>query len=216
MLDLLRAKNPNLPIYDIYSEQFLEYGRVIENIDPCEIIREAKKIENPAEGSVYLASVAEFESLGVAEAIKNIGFGTLDTQVGYCYGYNSTLGATEWHYSSEINIAVTPLVLILGKRSDIKGGRMSSADMKAFYLPAGSVVEVYATSTHFCPCQVEDGGFGAVVALPRGTNIPLDAEYDDKLLFRKNKWIICHEENEALINRGVVPGIYGENFKINY
>ena len=216
MLELLKAKNPTLKLYDVSSEEFLEYGRIIDNIDPCEIISEAKKIKNPAESSVYLPSVAEFEALGAALDIKNIGFGTLDTQVGYCYGYNRMLGATEWHYSSEINIAVTPLVLILGKRSDIKDGRMNSHDMKAFYLPAGSVVEVYATSTHFCPCQVEDGGFGCVVALPLGTNIPLDKEYDDKLLFRKNKWIICHMENEALINRGVVPGIYGENFKINY
>ena len=216
MLESLILKNPTLKLYSVDSEQFSEYGRVIENIDPTEIIAEAEKIAMPENGSVYLPSVAEFEALPVAEDIKNIGFGTLDTQVGYCYGYSNVLGATEWHYSSEINIAITPLVLILGKRSDIRDGKMDSASMKAFYLPRGCVVEVYATSTHFCPCQVEVGGFGCVVALPRGTNTPLDREYGDKLLFRKNKWIICHEENEALINRGVVAGIYGENYKINY
>ena len=126
------------------------------------------------------------------------------------------LGATEWHFSSELNIALTPLVLILGKRTDIKDGKLNSSDMKAFYVPQGAVIEVYATTLHFCPCQVSDEGFGCVVGLPLGTNVPLDYEVSDKLIFRKNKWIMAHEDNKVLIERGVVDGIYGENYKINY
>jgi hypothetical protein len=126
------------------------------------------------------------------------------------------LNATEWHTSSEVNLAITPLVLILGKRTDIRDGKINSADMKAFYVPAGALIEVYATTLHFCPCQVSDEGFGCVVVLPLGTNVPLDYEVSDPLLFRKNKWIIAHEENQTLIDRGVVAGIYGVNYKINY
>jgi hypothetical protein len=55
-----------------------------------------------------------------------------------------------------------------------------------------------------------------VVGLLRGTNTPLNEPVSDKLLFRNNKWIIAHDENEALISKGVVPGIYGTNYKINY
>ena len=57
-------------------------------------------------------------------------------------------------------------------------------------------------------------GFGCVVALPAGTNTPLEGEYEDKLLFRKNKWILSHVDNKALIDRGVVPGVTGINLSL--
>lgn len=216
MLDRLKELNENVKLFDVYSEEFSEYGRVLNDVDVSELIREAQRLEFPESGSVYLASVDTLEATEAAARIKELVFGTLDTQIGYCYGYSSMLNATEWHFSSELNVAVTPLVLILGKRSDIKNGRLCSGDMKAFYVPAGAVIEVYATTLHFCPCQVSDGGFGCIVGLPTATNTPLDAPVDDKLLFRKNKWILAHEQNSALIERGVVAGIYGENYKINY
>ena len=50
--------------------------------------------------------------------------------------------------------------------------------------------------------------------LLEGTNVPLDGEPDDKLLFRKNKWLIAHEDNAELIAKGVVPGIYGPNYSL--
>ena len=216
MLDRLKELNENVKLFDVYSEEFSEYGRVLNDVDVSELIREAQRLEFPESGSVYLASVDTLEATEAAARIKELVFGTLDTQIGYCYGYSSMLNAAEWHFSSELNVAVTPLVLILGKRSDIKNGRLCSGDMKAFYVPAGAVIEVYATTLHFCPCQVSDGGFGCIVGLPTATNTPLDAPVDDKLLFRKNKWILAHEQNSALIERGVVAGIYGENYKINY
>ena len=216
MLDRLKELNENVKLFDVYSEEFSEYGRVLNDVDVSELIREAQRLEFPESGSVYLASVDTLEATEAAARIKELVFGTLDTQIGYCYGYSNMLNAAEWHFSSELNVAVTPLVLILGKRSDIKNGRLCSGDMKAFYVPAGAVIEVYATTLHFCPCQVSDGGFGCIVGLPTATNTPLDAPVEDKLLFRKNKWILAHEQNSALIERGVVAGIYGENYKINY
>ena len=216
MMKKLRRLNPTLDFFDVYSDEFAEYGRVIEGWDVTEISACAKKIEYPDVGSAYVPSLEDFERLDLARRIRDEIFGTLPTQIGYCYGHNSMLGATEWHFSSELNIALTPLVLILGKRTDIKDGKLNSSDMKAFYVPQGAVIEVYATTLHFCPCQVSDEGFGCVVGLPLGTNVPLDYEVSDKLIFRKNKWIMAHEDNKVLIERGVVDGIYGENYKINY
>ena len=216
MLEILRKLNPTLDFFDVYSDEFAEYGRVIDGWDITEISDRAEEIEYPDVGSAYVPSHEVFEELDIARKIKDEIFGTLPVQIGYCYGHNSMLGATEWHFSSELNIALTPLVLILGKRTDIKDGKLNSADMKAFYVPVGTVLEVYATTLHFCPCQVSDEGFGCVVGLPLGTNVPLDHELSDKLIFRKNKWIMAHKDNNALIDRGVVSGIYGENYKINY
>lgn len=216
MLDTMKHKNPGIKLYSVNSEEFKTFGRVIAGLDTSEIIKAAEKISRPAEGSAYTPSEESFEKLLIAKEIENKFFGTLPAQIGYCHGHNSLLNAAEWHMSSEINIAVTPLVLILGHIWDIKSGKTDSSKFKAFYLPAGTVAEVYSTTLHFCPCEVEKGGFGCVVGLPLGTNTPLESEVSDPLLFRKNKWIVAHNDNKPLIERGVLPGISGENFKINY
>ena len=216
VLEALREKNPDLAFYSVYDAEFKSYGTVIEGLDTEEILNAAEKIEMPNEGSVYQASVGEFESLEIANAIKAELFGTLPTQIGYCYGRNSMLGATEWHKSSEVNIAVSDLVLLLGHLWEIEDGRISSSSFKAFFVPRGTAIEVYQTTLHFCPCEVSECGFGCVVALPLGTNTPLEERPADAKIFRKNKWIIAHEDNSVLIEKGVVPGIYGTNYKVYY
>ena len=216
MLENLRKLNPEIELYDVSDKEFASFGRIIKTLNVTEIIETAEKIPNPESGSSYLPSVPDFEFLKIASEIENEFFGSLPTQIGYCWGHSNFLNATEWHTSSEINIAVTPLVLILGHIWDIKDGKIDSSKFKAFYLPKGTVVEVYATSLHFCPCEVSKEGFGCVVALPFGTNTDLAIKKDDSMLFRKNKWIIAHVENETLINRGVVAGITGTNYEIKY
>lgn len=216
MLEILKKLNPDVDFYDVSDKEFASFGRIVKNLDATEIIDTAKKIPNPESGSSYQPSVEDFEKLNIAETIKNEYYGSLPTQIGYCWGHNTMMNATEWHTSSEINIAITPLVLILGHVWDIKDGKIDSSKFKAFYLPAGTVVEVYATSLHFCPCEVSKDGFGCVVGLPAGTNTDLEIETENKMLFRKNKWIIAHVENETLINRGVVAGITGTNYEIKY
>lgn len=216
MLENLKKLNPHIQIYSVNDSEFKTFGRVIKDLDTSEIIAAAKKIPNPETGSVYTPSEESFEILKIADTIKNNFFGTLPTQIGYCYGHNNLLNATEWHFSSEINIAVTPLVLILGHVWDIDNGRIDSSSFKAFYLPQGTAAEVFATTLHFCPCETEKSGFGCVVGLPLSTNTQLDNVFENPLLFRKNKWIIAHEENISLINRGVISGITGTNFEIKY
>ena len=216
MLSYLKENNPTLKIYDITDPAFAPYGNVIRTLDTKEIVEVAKKLTLPTEGSAYTPSEECFEALKIAAEIRDGFFGTLPTQVGYCCGHSNFLNAAEWHASNEVNVAITPLVLILGLRSDLQSNRLDSSVMKAFYVPAGTALEVYASTLHFCPCEVEKTGFGCVVALPKDTNTPLDAPTADPLLFRKNKWIVCHDDNAALIARGVVPGISGEKFEVKY
>ncbi len=216
MLELLREKNPEIEFFSVDDAEFEPFGRVIKGINADEIIEVAGGIKNPEAASSYVASLPEFESLNIAKEIQNELFGSLPAQVGYCWGHNSLMNATEWHTCSEINIAVTDLVLILGQVWDIKKDTIDSSKFKAFFVPKGSVIEVYATSLHFCPCEVDEGGFGCVVALSKGTNTDLEIKPTDKRLFRKNKWIIAHEDNKPLIERGVVSGITGVNYQIKY
>ena len=215
-LENLKKLNSNLKIYGIDSPEFKEYGRRITDIDTTEIVKAGQEFTFPQSGSIYEASTPAFESLNIAKEITDKCFGELDTQIGYCYGHNNYLNALEWHTASEINIAVTDLVLILAKRSDLTDNKMDSSVTKCFLLKKGDIAEVYATSLHFCPCEVSSDGFGCVVGLPKNTNTPLNEKSDNKLLFAKNKWLIAHNDNAPLIARGAVAGISGENYKINY
>ncbi len=212
----VKKLNSSLKLYKTSDAEFSEYGRVISGIDTAEIIKVAQSIEKPETGSLYEASTPAFEALSIKNEIQDVCYGELPAQIGYCYGHSNFLNGWEWHTSSEINVAVTDLVLILGKVSDIKDGKIDSSTAKAFYVEKGEIIEVYATSLHFCPCEVSADGFGCVVALPVGTNVPLEREAIDKLLFRKNKWIFAHVDNEGLIARGVLPGITGENYEVKY
>lgn len=216
MLNTLKEKNPTLKIYSVNDDEFKKYGKVITDYDTTQIVNECEKISLPSEGSKYELGIDALEKLDISKKIKKELFGELDTQIGACYGHSNYLNALEWHKTSEVNIAVTPLVLILGTVFEMEDGKFNSANAKAFYLEKGQMVEVYATTLHFCPCEVSEDGFFSVVALPKGTNDNLDETCEDKMIFRKNKWIIAHEDNQALLDRGVVPGVYGENYKVNY
>ncbi len=203
-----------MKIYSVNDKEFAQFGRVLD-INTAEIIAVADKIEKPAEGSIYEAGRDDFEALPIKDEIQEACFGCMDTQLGYCYGHSHQLNALEWHTCSEVNVAVNDLILLLGDRRDLEeGNRFNSANVKAFRLSRGEAIEVYATTLHFCPIEVEKSGFGCVVGLLKGTNTPLEKPASDPLIFRNNKWIIAHEDNTALIERGVVAGIYGENYTL--
>ena len=203
-------------IHSVYDDEFKAYGRILTGFDTKEIEDEAKKIPHPAEGSSYQASVKEFEKLKIFGEIEKACYGTLPSQLGFCWGHNRVMNAMEYHFCNEINIAVTPLVLILGHTGDIQNGKVDSSVFRAFYVPKGAVLEIFSSTLHFCPCQTSDEGFRCVVGLSKDTNLPLDEPTDDPFLFRKNKWLIAHVENRGLIARGGVPGITGENYLVPY
>ena len=203
-----------MKIYRVTDPEFARFGRVLD-LDTTAIVAAGDTIPMPEEGSCYEPSRPEFEPLPIADEIRKTIFGDLETQVGYCWGHSHQLNALEWHTCSEVNVAVRDLILLLGDRRDLEhGNRLDSSKVVAFRLNRGEAIEVYATTLHFCPIEVEASGFGCVVGLLKGTNTPLAAPTDDPYLFRTNKWLIAHEENAALIARGVVPGIYGENYTL--
>ena len=85
-----------------------------------------------------------------------------------------------------------------------------------FRAPAGTAVELYATTLHYAPpCDSAKGaGFRVAVVLPRGTNTEkpdgTGALHEDKLLWARNKWLIAHPDtNEA--KQGAFVGLEGEN-----
>lgn len=215
MLKKLQEKNTEISVYTIFDNEFNTFGRVINNIDTSEIISAGETFEM-VEGISYMPSVKEFEEMPIAKKITDDLFGTLPIQIGYCCGHSRFLNAAEWHTSNEINIAITDFVLILGHIWDIKDGKIDSSSFKAFYVPKGTVIEVYSTSLHYCPCQVSDNGFKCVVILQKGTNTGLTRQVNDPRITAKNKWLIAHVDNKEKINQGVIPGVLGINYRIKY
>lgn len=204
-----------MEIYSIQDEKFRKYGKVWNNVECSRIIKEMEHTPLP-EDVIYVPSVEEMEVLPEAEEFQNRIFGGLPIQIGYCNGNNKKLNAVEYHRNSEINIAVTDLVLLLGWLPDVKEDHTYETDrIEAFFVPAGSVVEMYGTTLHYAPCNKEDGGFKCVVILPKGTNTEIDftlpASGEDRLMTAKNKWLIAHEE--AAIE-GAFNGLKGENVSI--
>lgn len=215
MIEKLKKLNPEIEVFSVRDEEFKKYGKLLK-LDTEEIVNECLKLDFPETGSEYKASVASLENSDISDVLREQMFGGCPAQIGITHGYNKSLNGLEYHKCSEINVAATPLCLILGLRYEMKGNEYDASKIKVFYLEKGDAVEIYSTSLHFCPCQVTDEGFSCVVVLAKDTNTLLDKPTGDKLLFKKNKWIICHDKNRELIERGVYPGIHGTNYEINY
>ena len=204
-----------MKIYQVTDKEFRKYGRVIKGIDFSELVEKMQDAPLP-EGVVYEPSVAELEVLSVFDELKVKTYGELPIQVGYCNGHNNKLNALEYHRSSEINVAATDLVLLIGLEQDITEDLTYDTSLvEAFLVPKGTAVEMYATTLHYAPCSVKEEGFRCVVVLPKDTNLPLDyphKEGEDALLAAKNKWLIGHVEGG--LPEGSHIGLIGENITI--
>ena len=211
--ETLKNKNMELPFFRVTDKEFAQYGRVL-NIDLSEMLAIAEQIEKPEKGITYVASLDELEDSKTFSWLKEECFGQIPIQVGYCAGQSNKMNAMEWHNCNEINVGVTSAVLLLAHYNDLNDGKLDSSKVKAFYLERGQVVEVYAMTLHYCPCQTDKNGFCTIVALPEGTNLSLDKPINNRLLCAKNKWLIAHVENETKIKQGAVAGITGKNLEI--
>ena len=206
-----------MKIQKVTDPAFRRYGRVLEGYNFGPLLKEMKHTPVP-EDVVYVPSAEELEALDVEKELKNRAFGGLPVQIGYCNGHNKKLNALEYHRNSEINVAVTDLVLLIGHQQDIEEDfTYDTSKVKAFLVPAGTLVEVYATTLHYAPCQTADSGFRCVVVLPRGTNTDLDHKPqvrcgEEKLITARNKWLIGHEEGG--LDEGAWIGLKGENISL--
>ena len=204
-----------MKIQNVTDASFRKYGKVLEGYDFSALLKEMKHTPVP-DDVVYVPSVEELEALDVAKALQNKGFGGIPIEIGYCNGHNKKLNAVEYHRSSEINVAVTDLVLLIGSQQDITDDfTYDTSKIEAFLVPAGTGIEVYATTLHYAPCHVKEDGFQCVVVLPKGTNTDIEKNEEktpeDKLLFARNKWLIAHEDAKI---EGAFNGLKGENLHI--
>jgi hypothetical protein len=205
-----------MKMYKVEDSEFCQYGRILtKDYDVSELILKMEKTPAPSD-VIYFPSIAELEELPIAKIVQDSIFGGLPIQIGYCNGTNSKLNAVEYHRNSEIGVACTDLILLLGKQQDItEDYKYDTSKVEAFFVKKGEVVEMYATTLHYAPCSVDEKPFRNVVILPKGTNTELESipkgAKEDPLLVATNKWLIAHADAKI---KGAVNGLIGENISV--
>ena len=216
----------DVKVYPVESEEFASYGRILYGYDFSEAISYMEKeTAVPQNGNIYIASQEELEALPVIQNISRLLYGGMPVQAGYCNGRNSTYNGFEYHKGSEVNIAVTDFMLVLGHVWDIRDNHYRNKDAQVFFLQKGTAIEMYQTTLHLSPLRLTEEGFKDIVILPKGTNTPLTDEEKEglstgdrekELLLMRNKWVLAHPDREPLISQGAYPGIIGENKELFY
>lgn len=215
-----------MKILKVTDAAFGRYGRVVENVDFSGLVEELKDTPVPAD-VVYEPSVEALEALPVMEELSRVAYGEMPIQIGYCNGHNTKLNALEYHRDSEINVAAKDAVLMLGLLADVEADHTyDTSKVEAFLVPAGTAVEIYATTLHYAPCHVTAEGFQVAIVLPKGTNYPLKGSHrkvaevssgagvtdEDAMITAVNKWLIGHAEGG--LDEGSFLGLKGKNLDL--
>lgn len=204
-----------MKVKKVTDKAFRKYGKVMEGIDFSSMIDVLEDI-SCGEDVDYVASYQPLEELPLKDMVRDDCFGELAIEIGYCAGHNNKLNALEYHRSSEIDVAAMDMILLLGSQADIdEHYKYNTNQIEAFFVPAGTAVELYATTLHFAPCGLEKNkyAFKTAVVLPYGTNFdkrtchePMNKE--GELYFAKNKWLLAHKDGGQ---EGAYVGLTGEN-----
>lgn len=217
MLEKLRLANPDLEILHVEDPQFVRYGAIHPTIRLPEMRKFLYGVER-TEFEYYVPCEERLMAMAEADQFKDDLFGQVPCQVGWYYGNCDRLNAVEYHKCSEVLYEYEPCVLILGLLWDLQGGRLDTASMKVFYVPANTCVELYATTLHFAPCKACSEPVMQIVAQSLGTNTPLlkpaqGTEAENRCLLQRNKWVLVHPEHAAAEPNAVV-GLEGKNIAV--
>ncbi len=208
-----------MKIESVFDPAFAAYGHVVTGMEEvnAEILAALARTPLP-ESTDYCAEDPDLQELPAAVEVSEHLFGGMPCQLGWCNGHNTKLNCLEYHRDSEYNLGTEDFVLLLARREEIENGKLDTAKVRAFRVPAGTMVEVYATTLHYAPCHTDPAkGFRVLVALPAGTNtqkpdITPKAD-EDGWLWACNKWLLAHPDS-AEAAQGAAAVLTGENIDI--
>ncbi len=204
-----------MEIKSVFDAEFSPYGQVHKGYKLDGLLAAMKAIPLPESGTTYQPAIPELEALPIFELFGANAYGGMPVQLGMCWGRNTKLNCLEYHRDSEFNVGTHDFILLLAKQDEIVDGMLDTAKVRAFRVPAGVLVEVYATTLHYAPCHTDEAeGFRVAVALPRGTNEAKPAikviTEEDQLLWARNKWLLAHEDS-AEAGQGAAVRLSGDN-----
>ncbi|KRL99016.1 DUF4867 family protein [Liquorilactobacillus satsumensis] len=217
-LNELKIKNPQYKIQNIEDASFKRYGMCYTCYALAEIKQYfQKKAKLPAQGNEYNPSNSDLEKMGTIQQIERDVFAGMAVNVGECVGRTTSFSAVEFHQGSEVNIMLTDVVMVFGKRSEIKNGTFNAEkDAQLFFVPAGSVIEIFSDTLHYSPIMVRSPGFKVVVMVLKGTNQPLEKSFksNNPWIVKKNKFQAAHFVRKDKLASGVVQGVSGKLIKL--
>lgn len=213
-----------MKIKSVFSHAFEKYGKILTGYDVTELLTKLDETtKKPDDSTIYEPGDAGLEALPIAKEFSDNAYGGMPVQIGYCNGNNTKLNCLEYHRGSELNIPANDIVLLLAPLKSVHKGKLDTNAVEAFYVPKGTVVQVYETTLHYAPCnavqrgEVSKEGFRVIIVLPKGTNTekPAVAEknLEDKLLWARNKWLIAHPDSSEAKN-GAFVGLTGVNINL--
>ena len=207
-----------MKILNVTDAEFGRYGRIATGYPLDGLLAALKKTPLP-EGTDYVPRDDTLHLAPDAEAVGEALFGGMPFQLGWCNGHNTRLNCLEYHRDSEFNLGTEDFILLLAKQDEIdENGMLDTARVKAFRVPAGTLVEVYATTLHYAPCHTDPAaGFRVMVALPANTNTDWRPESGanilDETLWARNKWLLAHAESSEAA-QGAKVRLKGVNIDI--
>lgn len=208
-----------MKIYSVFDPEFKPYGRVVEGLtDAVQEILEVLRQTPCGEEVAYVPYDGDLAILSAFDEISDHCYGGMPVQLGWCNGHNTKLNCLEYHRDSEFNLGADDFILLLARQEEMEDGMLDTAKVKAFRVPAGVLVEVYATTLHYAPCHVDPArGFRVLIALPEGTNLERpavkNATPEDARLWARNKWLLAHPDS-AEAKQGAYIGLRGENIDL--
>ena len=208
-----------MTVLSVFDEAFRPYGQVVTGLEEAcaQILPVLAEVDLPA-GTAYVPEDPNLQRLSAADVLSDHCYGGMPVQLGWCCGHNTKLNCLEYHRDSEFNLGTGDFILLLAREDEIADGVLDTAKVKAFRVPAGVLVEVYATTLHYAPCHTDAAeGFRVLVALPKGTNtdrpdVPALTP-EDKRLWARNKWLLAHPDSSEAAD-GACIGLQGENIDI--
>lgn len=209
-----------MKFYSVYDPEFKPYGQVVTGMeDTVAEIMEALAQTPCTDHVEYVPTDESLQELPAAVEVSEHLYGGSPIQMGWCNGHNTKLNCLEYHRDSEFNLGTEEFVLLLAKQDEIENGILNTAKVKAFHVPEGVMVEVFATTLHYAPCHTDPNkGFRVLVALPWGTNtdrpVMENRIPEDELLTARNKWLLAHPESDEA-KGGAKVGLRGENIDIS-
>jgi hypothetical protein len=210
----LKKNHPEYPVFGIGEDEFKRYGRPLDSGAWRELVNRTGKLIRADEDPAYLPSCPELEDGSGGSQPAAAVFGSDDVQIGVCRGFNNSLNGMEWHDCPEIIVACTPLVLILGHKDDISGGKWSSDGARLCFMDSGEAVEIHPGTLHFAPSRLGAEPFLSIIVLPRGVNGELPSgTVREAFLWKARKWLIAHPDSPQGA-AGAVTGITGKNIRI--
>ena len=208
-----------MKIYSVYDPEFRHYGQIVEGMEDSiqEILAVLKQTPVP-QSPAYVAEEPALQALQAMEEISQRLYGGMPVQLGWCNGRNTKLNCLEYHRDSEFNVGTEQFILLLARQDEIVDGMVDTAKVKAFWVPAGVMVECFATTLHYAPCHTDpEKGYQVLIALPKGTNTQkpdiTPKSWEERLLWAKNKWLLAHSDSPEAAE-GAYIGLSGENIDI--